>query len=112
LVEASVTLGEALSFARYLLNIEILLASHALQRAETIERDLRASSHELQQESQVSLRVGFDYFYKPNGLLGLRVVTVFEVKVCLKVIHVETGETSDEQFQLLEVENGNQIARH
>lgn len=39
-------------------------------------------------------------------------VTVFEVKVCLKVIHVESGETSDEQFQLLEVENGNQIARH
>lgn len=62
LVEASVTLGEPLSFARYFLNIEILLASHTLQRAESVKRDLRASGYELQQESQVGLRVSFDYF--------------------------------------------------
>lgn len=92
------------------MDIEAAEAVHALKLLEAIERNLAGTGNELQQLSLLFLVEGADRSPEPLDLRRCcRVVVVFGV--VLPVVDVDLGETGDEQFELLLVEDRDEFSR-
>ena len=86
------------------MDVEPVDSVHTLQLLESVERDLAGARHELYQLGQLFLVQRTDRSPEPLDLWrSCRVVMI--LRVALPVVHVDIGQTRDEQLQLLLVED-------
>ena len=111
LVEASVARLQFVLAGVVAVDVELGKAIHALQLLEPIEWDLAGTGDELQQLGALLFIEALDCPPEPLDLRGSTLVVVV-LGVVLPVIHVNVRKTGDEEFELLLVEDGDEVRRH
>lgn len=90
------------------MDIEPAEPVHTLELAEAIQWDFAGTGHELEELSTTFLVEGSDSTPEPLDLWGrCRVIVV--LGSILPVIHVDFRHAGNKKFQLLFIENGNQL---
>lgn len=108
LVEARVRAGKTILVAVVAMNIEAREAIHALKLLEAVKGNFGSARDELQQLGALFLVKGADRSPKPLDLRRRGLVVVV-LGVVLPVVHVDVGQTRDEQLEFLLVEDGDKI---
>mmetsp|Transcript_33220 Transcript_33220/g.73453 ORF Transcript_33220/g.73453 Transcript_33220/m.73453 type:complete len:280 (-) Transcript_33220:2968-3807(-) len=111
LVEACMGTRQPVSRSIGLVNLELLGPRNALQRLETIQGYLAGARHKLQQQRHVLLVQLRHRLPKPADHRGSRAVASV---LCVgpKVPNVNIWQATDEQFQLMVIEDGDEMAGH
>jgi hypothetical protein len=93
------------------MDVETVDTVHAFELFESIERHLASTSDKLQQLGQFFLVKRSDGSPEPLDLWRRRIVVVI-LSVSFPVVNVNVRETRDKKFQLLLVEDGDQLCRN
>jgi hypothetical protein len=110
-VETCVRAREAILVAIIAVDIEFADTVHTLQLLEAVERDLASTRDKLEQLGAFFLIEGADCTPEPLDLRrGGRVVVI--IGIILPLIDVDLRKTRDQKFQLLFVEDGDQVWRN